>query len=254
MFTDTHVHLSLPEFDADREAVIRRAFDAGVTRLIIIGIDVETSRAAVALAGRSDGLFATVGIHPHEAGRATEDDFRQIADLARQPNVVGIGETGLDFYRNHSEADPQRQAFRRHIRLSRESGLPVIVHDREAHDEVLAILRDERADEAGAVLHCFTGDRTMAAAAAESGFFLSLGGVVTFKNTALAAVVPFIPLDRLLVETDAPYLAPVPFRGRRNEPAWVVHTATAVARILGRPVEQIADATSRNAATVFRLP
>lgn len=254
MLTDTHAHLMLPEFDDDRDAVIQRARDAGVERIVVIGIDVETSRAAIDLAARYDGIYATVGIHPNEVERASTEDVAQIEALAGLPGVVGIGETGLDFYRDHVSPERQNSVFRWHIQLARRCNLPVVVHDRDAHDEVLSTLQEEKAADTGVALHCFTGDQAMAAKAVAAGYHISFGGLVTFRKTALDTVIPHIPLDRLLVETDAPYLAPVPFRGRRNEPAHLVHTASAVARFRGMTPEAVAELTSRNAQTLFRLP
>ena len=253
MLVDTHAHLMLPEFDGDRDQVIQRACDAGVTHIIAIGIDVDTSLAAIDLADRYDGVYATVGIHPNDVADATPEDFARIEELARYPHVVGIGETGLDFYRDHATVDQQTSSFRWHIQLARRQGLPVVVHDRDAHDAILSILHEEKASETGVVLHCFTGERMMADTAVAAGYFISFGGLVTFKKTPLADVIPHIPLDRLLVETDSPYLSPVPFRGRRNEPARVVHTAESIAQFLEMPLDEIAEVTTRNACGLFQL-
>lgn len=253
LFTDTHAHLTFPEFDGDRDAVIQRAREAGVRRMIVIGIDVETSRAAIALAEQHDGMYATVGIHPNCVGPASGDDFDEIARLAEHAAVVGIGESGLDFYRDHTPPDKQTEAFRWHIRLAGRCGKPVIVHDRDAHDAVLDVLKAERAAGADVVLHCFSGDAVMAATAVKAGYHISFGGPVTFKKSPLAAVVPRVPDDRLLIETDAPYLAPTPFRGRRNEPARLVHTAGAIAAFRRVSLDEIAAITSQNASAVFRL-
>ncbi|MBT5874368.1 MAG: TatD family hydrolase [Candidatus Latescibacteria bacterium] len=241
------------EYDEDREAVINRALEAGVSSIVAIGMNVETSLAAIALAEKYNNIYATVGIHPGEVSDAKDADFEEISRIADHPRVVGIGETGLDFHWDTSAVDTQIDFFRQHIRLARSTDLPVVVHDRDAHDAVLSVLNEEDAS-AGVVLHCFSGDEVMATVAARAGYYLGFGGIVTFKNVSLGNVINAIPSDQLLIETDSPYLSPHPFRGRRNEPARVVHTAETVARLLNITFEELAQITTQNARTVFNLP
>ena len=254
MLIDTHAHIMVPAFDKDRDAVIRRAREAGVECIIAIGMDIETSLAAIALAEQYDGVHATVGIHPSEVPEASPEDFERIEALAGHPGVVGIGETGLDFYWDTSRVDRQKEYFRKHIQLARKVGKPVIVHDRDAHDAVLTVLDTEKTSEAGVILHCFTGDQAMAKTAVAAGYHVSFGGIVTFKKATIGDVVRQVPIDKLLLETDAPYLSPHPYRGKRNEPARVVHTAVAVALYRDMPVDELADTTTANACTLFDIP
>ncbi len=254
---DSHCHLDEPRFDADREAVIARAVDAGVTRMVTIGASggMQANHDAVALAARHPEVFATVGIHPHEARAVTPVVLEQLAQLARAPKVVAIGETGLDYYYDNSPREVQCTVFRHFIGLARRLALPVVVHLRDAYEDAVNILRDESAGEAGGVIHCFSGDRGAARAFLDLGFDLSFSGIVTFKNAdELRAVARMVPADRFMVETDAPFLAPVPHRGKRNEPAFVVHTAAAVAAVRGQPLAEVAAASRANTARRFRLP
>lgn len=251
MLIDTHAHLMVPEFDEDREAVIQRARDAGVGRIVTIGFDLPTSRAAIALASRHDDVYATVGIHPCHVAQAADDDFHEIEALTAHDRVVGVGETGIDLYWDKTTLPAQQRAFRWHIDLGKRAGLPVIVHDRDAHTEVMDLLAEAGASDATVVLHCFTGDEAMARMAMASGYYAGFGGIVTFKNNTVLPVAAGIPMDRLLIETDAPYLAPVPHRGRRNEPAYAVRTAEAIAQARDMPLASLAQATSNNAGRVF---
>ncbi|HIC92753.1 MAG TPA: TatD family deoxyribonuclease, partial [Anaerolineae bacterium] len=208
--TDTHAHLDFPQFDGDREEVIERALAAGVRRIINVGADLASSRRAVALAEAHPPIYAAVGVHPHDAKTLTDEALAELLGLARHPKVVAIGEIGLDFYRDLSPREAQRQAFERQLALARELGLPVIVHDRNAHAEVMDVLR--RRGLRG-VLHCFSGDLEMARQAIEMGFYISVAGPATFKNAKrLPEIVRQLPLERLLIETDCPYLAPHPHR------------------------------------------
>ncbi len=254
MIVDTHAHLDFPDFAQDREAVLERARQAGVTAIVTIGIDVETSRAAVALAEQYPGVYASVGLHPHEAARGTEEAYRLLADLARHPRVVAIGEIGLDYHYDRPPRAVQQEAFRRQIRMAVEAGLPVIVHAREAYDDVLDILREEGACLAGGVMHCFSGDVRVAEQCLSLGFHLSLAGPVTFRNAQTTKeVASRVPLDRLLVETDCPFLSPHPYRGQRNEPARVVLVVEEIARLRGLSYAEVAAATAANARRLFRL-
>jgi TatD DNase family protein len=253
---DTHCHLDFPDFAAELPEVLARARAAGVVAMICIGSgrDLATAQAAVALAAREGDVFAAVGIHPHDVAGMTEETWRVLGELARAPRVVGIGETGLDFYYDHSPRDAQRAAFRRFIALGREVRRPVICHIRDAHEEAAQILAEEHAAEVGGVIHCFSGGPADAARYLDLGFHLSLSGIVTFKNAqAIRAAAAAAPLDRLMVETDAPYLAPVPHRGKRNEPAFVTHTLAHLAELRGIAIADAAAATTANARRLFGL-
>lgn len=251
---DTHAHLDGERFTGEVSQVIERAAAAGVSRILTVGCDLASSRASVALAEAHPELYAAVGIHPHDALTVDAAALDELRRLAAHPRVVAIGETGLDFYRDRAPRPAQRDAFRAQIRLARELGKPLIVHDRDAHDEILAILREEQAAAAGGVLHCFSGDLTMAKACLELGFYLSIAGPVTYpKNEELREVVRAVSVDRLLVETDCPYLAPQSRRGKRNEPALVAETAAKVAEIKGLTLDDVARVTTLNAFTLFGI-
>jgi TatD DNase family protein len=252
---DTHTHLHFPQFAEDLDAVLARARAAGLTALVTIGTDRETNPAAVALAESHPDLFASVGIHPHDASEATESDFVEIERLARgSKKVVALGEMGLDFFRNLSPHDVQERVFRRQLDLAREVGKPVVVHCREAHAETLAVLAEARVGDTGGVMHCFSGDVEVAKRCLDLGFYISLAGPVTYKNArALPEVARFVPEDRLVVETDCPFLPPEPHRGQRNEPARVALTAARVAELRGADPEALGEALTRNAARLFGL-
>ncbi len=252
---DTHAHLHFPDFADDLDAVIERARGAGVRGMVTIGTDRETNGAVVKLAQRVPEVWATVGIHPHDAAEAVEGDFESMERVAREePKVVGFGEMGLDFFRNLSPPDAQRQVFRRQIDIARRVGRPLVIHCRDAHDETLAILDEERARETGGVMHCFSGDVENARRCLDLGLYISLAGPVTYKNArALPDVARFVPEDRLVVETDCPYLPPTPHRGKRNEPAYVALTAAHVAGLRGADPEALGDALTANAAKLFRI-
>lgn len=252
---DTHAHLHFPEFAEDLDAVLARARAAGVRAMVTIGTDRDTNPAAVALAERHPEIYATVGIHPHDAGAATEADFDALERLARESaKVVALGEMGLDFFRTLSPRDAQERAFRRQIALARALRKPIVVHCRDAHDETLQILAGERVDEIGGVMHCFSGDVEVATRCLDLGLLISLAGPVTYKNArALPEVARFVPEDRLVVETDCPYLPPHPHRGQRNEPAHVAITAARVAELRGTDPDVLGEALTRNAARLFHL-
>lgn len=253
MLFDSHCHLTDERLRDEVDAVVGRAREAGVLRMVTIGADPEDMEAAVALASRFDGVWASVGVHPHVADRATAEVFERIAELAGRPEVVALGETGLDYYYDNAPRPAQRQAFLRHLELGAELGLPIVVHTRSADEDAVAILR-EAGESVRGVLHCFTGGRELLETALEVGWYVSFSGVVTFKNFDGDAMVRTVPADRLLIETDSPYLAPVPMRGRRNEPAFVRHVAEAVARIRGASFEAIAERTTANATRFYGLP
>lgn len=252
---DTHAHLHFPDYADDLDDVLERAQGAGVRGMVTIGTDRETNQAVVELARRRPDVWATVGIHPHDAGEAVEADFAEMEKLARsEAKVVGFGEMGLDFFRNLSSPEAQREVFRRQISMARELGKPVVIHCRDAHDETLAILTEERAREIGGVMHCFSGDVEIARRCLDLGLFISLAGPVTYKNArALPEVARFVPEDRLVVETDCPYLPPTPHRGKRNEPAYVAITAAFVAELRGVAPESLGAAVTANAATLFGI-
>ncbi len=252
---DSHAHVQMRQFDADRSQVIAAAFAAGVAQMVTPGVDVPTSKLAIALAEQyPTRIFAAVGTHPHDAATLTGAALAEQRELARSPQVVAIGEIGLDYYRNLAPHEVQRDALTRQFALARELDLPIILHNRESHADMVALLRSDGQGLRG-VFHCFIGDQAMARDALDLGFFISFAGPVTFpRNTELAEVAAWAPLDRILVETDCPYLTPTPFRGQRNEPRHVTWTAQRIANLRGLALDQLAEATTHNAATLFRLP
>jgi TatD DNase family protein len=250
MLVDSHCHLDFPDFAPEREAVIARAFAAGIGTMLTICTRLAQFAGVEAIAESDPRIWCSVGAHPHEAADHAGLLIDQLIALAAHPRVVGIGETGLDFHYDLSPRDVQEQVFRTHIAASHVTGLPLIIHAREADGEIAAILADEKPPPG--VLHCFTGGRALAEAAVTLGFYISISGIVTFRNAEdLRAIVRDLPLDRLLVETDAPYLAPVPYRGKRNEPAFVTATAAAVAALKGIEPEALAAATTENFFQLF---
>ena len=257
MLIDSHTHLDMAHFDADRDEVIARARKAGVTAILTLGVDGASSQRAVALAQQYEGIFAAVGIHPHEAKQATPEVYKTLMALARERErnrIIAWGEIGLDYHYDHSPRDVQRREFCRQIRMARELDLPVCIHSREAHDDVLAILDEEMAADVGVVMHCFSGDEQVARRCLDLGFYISFAGPVTFTNARrLPAVVPLVPDNRLLIETDAPYLSPHPWRGRehRNEPARVAVIADRLAEIRGISVEEVGRAATQNFHRLF---
>jgi TatD DNase family protein len=252
MWIDTHLHLDAPAFNVDRDAVIARAAAAGLGVLISAGTSVEGSREALALAERHTAVRAAVGIHPDAADTADAGALDSVAALARHPLVVAIGEIGLDYVRAGTPREVQQQAFRAQVRLACDLGLPVVVHNREAHADVERILREESAKRV--VCHCFSGPAETAEQWAEAGWMISLAGPLTFPNAgSLREIAKRVPADRLLVETDAPYLAPVPFRGRRCEPAFIIYTAQALADLRGMRREALEAVLEENSRRVFGL-
>lgn len=251
---DTHCHLDLDDYDSDRELVIARARQAGLVHLITIGIDPDSSARAIALAEKYDFISATVGHHPHDASTLRDDDLVRLRDMGRHPRVVGFGEIGLDYFRNISPQEVQRQRFDDLIQIGLELKLPLIIHDREAHQDILDHLISAGASRNGGIIHCFSGDYDLARRFLDLGFYISIPGTVTFpKATVVHDVVARLPMDAILLETDAPFLAPVPRRGRRNEPALVRHTAAEVARIKGLSLEETARITTANARAAFGI-
>ncbi len=252
MFIDTHAHIFMTEFDPDRDEALARAEAAGVELLVAVGYHLEASRLAVEAAQRYPQVYASVGIHPHDAKHYDDATEEALRELAKRPRVVAIGETGLDFFRDRSPRPKQADAFRRQIRLARERRLPTVVHDREAHEQTMQILKEEGAEEV--VLHCFSGGLEMANEAWARGYYTSIAGPVTYpKNGDLREVVRHVRTDRLVLETDCPYLPPQAVRGQRNEPAHLLRTAHEVAGLLGMRLEELGRLTSNNARRLFRL-
>lgn len=249
---DSHCHLDFPELAIDVDDVVTRARSAGVGHMLTIGTKITKFDGVLAMAERFPNVSCSVGIHPHEAGVEPKMDVEKLTTLAKHPKVVAFGETGLDFYYEHSPRDDQEKSFRVHIDAAREAGLPVIVHTRDADAETAKILEEEMARGAfTGVIHCFSSGPELAVKALDMGFYISMSGIVTFKKAdALRDVVKTIPMDRLLVETDSPYLAPMPHRGKTNEPAFVTHTAAVVAGLKGVTREELATQTTAN---FFRL-
>ncbi len=255
MLVDSHAHLDMEDFDADRPEVIRRAKEAGVERIISIGIDVESSRRALEIAEANDGIFATVGMHPHNAAAWQRADLETLAELASSSGkIVGWGEIGLDYNRDYAPHEKQIELFEAQLDLSSDIGLPIIIHDRDAHGVVLEILKKRGGEEEKGVIHCFSGDFDLAMTFIKMGFFISIPGTVTYKKAAtVKEVATNIPLERLIVETDAPFLTPVPMRGKRNEPAFVKYTALEIAALRGLDPEKLSASCADNAKRLFRI-
>jgi len=249
---DTHAHLHFPGFDEDRDAVLARARAAGVRRMVTIGTDGETSRAALALAERHPDVWATAGVHPHDAAESDEAAQGEVERIAAERRVVAIGEIGLDFFRNLSPPETQERVLRRFLALARRLRKPVVLHCRDAHAEILALLGEERVAEVGGIMHCFSGDVAIARRCLDLGLLISLAGPVTYPNArALPDVARFVPGDRLVVETDCPFLPPQGYRGKRNEPAYLTITAARVAELRGEPLDDLAARTTANARRLF---
>ena len=252
MLIDHHCHLDFPDFAADLEGVVARAQAAGVAAMVTISTRMRRFHQILAVAERFPNVYCSVGTHPHNAHEELDIGTAEIVRMSAHPKVVAIGEAGLDYHYKHSTPEAQAQGFRNHIAAARETGLPLEIHTREADADTLKILEEEHAKGAfPAILHCFTGGRELAMRAVDLGLYVSFSGVVTFKKTeALREIARDVPLDRILLETDAPFLAPSPYRGKTNEPSYVVHTATALAEIRGTSLDEIARATTDN---FFRL-
>ncbi len=253
MFVDSHCHLDFPELAADLPQLLASMREHGVTHALCIGVDLPAWPGVIALARAHPNLYATVGVHPDYTD-TPEPTVAELVALAATPKVVAIGETGLDYYRLEGDLEWQRERFRRHIRAARAAGKPLVIHTRAAAADTLAIMRDERAADAGGVMHCFTETWDVARAALDLGFHISFSGIVTFRNAVeLQDVARRVPLDRMLIETDSPYLAPVPHRGKRNQPAWVRHVGEEIARLRGVATEAVAAATSANFFRLFNI-
>ncbi|KOY79944.1 TatD family hydrolase [Lysinibacillus macroides] len=254
MFIDTHVHLNADQYERDLQEVIDRALEANVEKMVVIGFDRKTIERTMQLIDQYDFVYGVIGWHPVDAIDCTQEDLEWIEQLATHPKIVGIGETGLDYYWDKSPKDVQQALFRKQIQLAQKIKLPIIIHNRDATGDVVQILREENAASVGGVMHCFGGSVETARECIAMNFMISLGGPVTFKNARLPKeVATEIPLEHLMIETDAPYLAPHPYRGKRNEPAFVPLVAEEIARLKGLTVEEIAQATTTNAKNFFGI-
>jgi TatD DNase family protein len=256
MLIDSHAHIQGKEYAGEMEAVIARAREAGVEKIIAVGGagDMSSNTEAVALANTFPDIYATVGMHPHDAKDVGADELKKLKELAADPKVVAVGETGLDYYYDHSPREVQRRVFAEFIHLARETELPIVVHERDAAQDVADLLRTEGAGKLRGVIHCFTGDYEAAHTYLDLGFYISFTGIITFKNAeALRDVVRKVPLDRLFVETDSPYLTPVPHRGKRNEPAYVRYVGETIASVKGLSLEEVARVTTQNVRELFSI-
>ncbi|MGD0022169.1 MAG: TatD family hydrolase [Smithellaceae bacterium] len=252
MLIDSHAHLEMKEFDHDREKVVERARQAGVGFIVTVGTNLALSRKAVELAERHENIYATIGIHPHDVVNTDNKTFDALRELAHRKKVVAYGEIGLDFFRNISPQEKQIDLFGRQLELAKELQLPVIIHDRDAHEQTLKMVKASGLRRG--VFHCFSGDYNMARQCIDLGFYISVPGVVTFdKAKTIQDVARLVPLSSLLLETDAPYLAPIPHRGKRNEPSFIIQTAKKVAELKGVSLEEVADATTLNAKKLFQI-
>lgn len=254
MLFDTHVHLNADQYKEDLEEVINRALSEGISQMVVVGFDRPTIERAMELVEKYDFLYASVGWHPVDAIDMKDEDLLWIEELASHPKVVAIGEMGLDYYWDKSPKDVQKEVFRRQIQLAKRVKLPIIIHNRDATADIVEILKEEEAKEVGGIMHCFSGSPETAKECVEMNFYISLGGPVTFKNAKKPKeVAEAIPLEKLLIETDCPYLAPHPYRGKRNEPSYVKLVAEQIAEIKGISFEEVAEATTENAKKIFGI-
>jgi len=252
MLIDSHCHLYMGSLSKDIDAVMAHTEEHGVGKIICPGIDIESSWQSLTIAKNHINVFAAAGIHPHDAENAPADFIDQLRDILIQPKIVAVGEIGLDFYRNISDAVTQRNVFKKQLQLAHEMNLPVIIHNRNADDDIIQIIRD--AKPIRGVAHCFSSDLKIAEVLIDLGLYISFAGNLTYKNSNLTEVAKEIPLDRLLIETDAPFLSPVPYRGKENEPSHVKYVAEKVAECRGVSIEEIEEATQKNTETLFNLP
>jgi len=251
---DSHAHLDAAQFTSDLPQVLERARERGVKYIITVGTDLPSSLRAIEIAHRYPSVYASVGVHPHDANKVEETLLEKLAELTRQPKVVAIGETGLDYYRLYSPRLKQQQLFRNLIKMAKEVGLPLIIHQRHAPEELTAIMDQEGGWEAGGVMHCFSGSEEYARLCLEKGFYLSFAGNITFpKATLLRKIARETPMKRILIETDSPYMAPLPYRGRRNEPSYVEIVAQKIAELKGLSLDQCGKALTANLQRIFKL-
>lgn len=254
MYIDTHMHLNAEQYEEDAKEVIDRALEAGVSKMVVVGFDTDTINKAIELAEQYPFIYAVIGWHPVDAIDCTKEDLNWIESLAAHPKVVGIGETGLDYHWDKSPKDVQQELFRKQIRLAQRVNLPIIIHNRDATADVVRILKEEEAELTGGIMHCYGGSVETAHECIAMNFMISLGGPVTFKNAKMPKqVATEIALDHLLIETDSPYLAPHPHRGKRNEPALVTLVAEEIALLKGISIEEVAKKTTQNALKIFRI-
>ena len=254
MLFDTHAHLNDEQYNEDLEEVVERAQNEGVSNMVVVGFDRPTINKAMELAERYEFIYACVGWHPVDAIDMTEEDLLWIEELATHPKVVAIGEMGLDYHWDKSPKDIQKEVFRKQIRLAKKVKLPIVIHNREATADIIEILKEEEAEEVGGIMHCFSGSPEVAKECIKMNFYISLGGPVTFKNAKKPKeVAEEIPMDKLLIETDCPYLAPHPYRGKRNEPGYVKLVAEKIAEIKGLTIAEVAEITTRNAKKLFAI-
>lgn len=254
MLFDTHAHLDDQKYDADREAMLGRARDAGVGLILNVGYDLPSSQRSVELAEQYEFVYAAVGVHPHDAKTVDEAGLEQLRQMAEHPKVVALGEIGLDYYYDNSPREVQRQVFQQQVELAIQLRLPIIVHDRDAHGDVMQGLRDAASQLSSGVLHCFSGSYEMAMECIRLGLYVSFAGPVTFKNAVkLKEIATKVPLDRMLIETDAPYLTPEPYRGKRNESAYVAQVAEVIANLRGMSVAELAQQTKENGQRLFGI-
>ncbi|KJS79805.1 MAG: hydrolase TatD [Peptococcaceae bacterium BICA1-8] len=254
MLFDTHAHLDDVKFNGETDEVILRAKEQGVSLIVNVGYNLRHAQQSIALAEKYDFIYASVGLHPHDAKDGDKSFWEEIYKLARHPKVVALGEMGLDYYWDNSPRDVQRDVFRQQIGVAKDLKLPIIIHDRDAHQDVLTIVKEERALEVGGVFHAYSGSWEMTKEIMDLGFFISIGGPVTFKNAnKILEVVEKVPLESLLIETDCPYLTPEPYRGKRNEPGYVKLVAEKIAQIKNISYEEVASATKENGMRLFRI-
>ncbi|WP_421382519.1 TatD family hydrolase [Bacillus salacetis] len=254
MLFDTHVHLNADQFSEDLEEVIKRAQNEGVENMVVVGFDRPTINKAMELVEKYDFLYAAIGWHPVDAIDMTDEDLNWIEELSSHPKVVAIGETGLDYHWDKSPKDIQQEVFRKQIRLAKKVKLPIVIHNREATQDIVDILQEEDAKEVGGIMHCFSGSPETARVCLDMNFLISLGGPVTFKNAKKPKeVAEEVPLEKLLIETDCPYLAPHPYRGKRNEPSYVKLVAEQIAELKGISFEEVAEKTTMNAKKIFGI-
>lgn len=254
MLFDTHVHLNATQFLEDRDQVIQRAFDTGVNHMVVVGFDRETIPLAIEIAEQHETIYAAVGWHPVDAIDMTNEDLAWIEELSQHPKVVAVGEMGLDYHWDKSPKDIQKEVFRKQIQLAKKVNMPIIIHNREATEDIIEILKEENAKEVGGIMHCYNDSVDYVQTCLDMNFYISLGGPVTFKNAPMPKeVASVVPIDRLLIETDAPYLAPHPNRGKRNEPAFVKLVAEKIAEIRQISYEEICEKTTKNAFQVFGI-
>ena len=255
LLVDTHLHLDMKPFDQDRQQVLERALECGIGCMITIGIDLPSSVKALQLARQYDFVYSSIGYHPHHASDMETQALKELSRLVSEPKIVAWGEIGLDFFHRHSPPETQKKVFRRQLEMAVDFDLPVIIHVRDAHEEMLDILIKTGKGRHKGVIHCFSGDYALAMVLIDMGYYISIPGIVTYKNAfQIQDVATRIPLENLLLETDAPYLAPVPKRGKRNEPSFVTYTAKKVAQLRGITVQEVSRQTTDNAKTLFSLP